>query len=78
MLASHSGGLDETIDDLEKTIARASGKNQTSQLLDEIPAFGPLIASAIAALTPDPRSFQVGKRFQRVSGRYAEPALERR
>src|SRR5271156_5283169 len=31
MLASHSGGLDEKIDDLEKTIARASGKNQTSQ-----------------------------------------------
>jgi len=30
MLASHSGGLDEKIDDLEKTIARTSGKNQTS------------------------------------------------
>ena len=68
MLASHSGGLDEKIDDLEKTIARASGKNQTSQLLDEIPAFGPLIASAIAALTPDPRVFRSGSDFSASLG----------
>ena len=54
MLASHSDGLDEKIDDPEKTIARASGKNQTSRLLDEIPAFGPLIASAMVAFNPDP------------------------
>ena len=68
MLASHSGGLDEKIDDLEKTIARASGNNQTSQLLDEIPAFGPLIASAIAALTPDPRVFRSGSDFSASLG----------
>ena len=68
MLASHSGGLDEKIDDLEKTIARASSKNQTSQLLDEIPAFGPLIASAIAALTPDPRVFRSGSDFSASLG----------
>ena len=52
MLASHSDGLDEKIDDLERTIARASGKNQMSRLLDEIPAFGPLIASAMVASIP--------------------------
>ena len=68
MLASHGGGLDEKIDDLEKTIARASGKNQTSQLLDEIPAFGPLIASAIAALTPDPSVFRSGSDFSASLG----------
>ena len=77
MLASHSDGLDEKIGDLEKTIARASGKNQTIRLLDEIPAFGPLIASAMVAFNPDQR-LQVGKRFQRVSRHYSEPALERR
>ena len=32
---SYSDGLDEKIDDLEKTIAQASGENQTSRLLDE-------------------------------------------
>src|SRR6202020_2525100 len=77
MLASHSDGLDEKIGDLEKTTPRASGKNQTIRLLDEIPAFGPLIASAMVAFNPDQR-LQVGKRFQRVSRHYSEPALERR
>ena len=50
-----------------KTIAQASGKNQTSRLLDGIPAFGPLIASAMVAFNPDPSVFRSGRRFQRVS-----------
>jgi transposase len=68
MLASHSDSLDEKIDDLEKTIARASGKNQTSRLLDEIPAFGPLIASAMVAFNPDPSVFRSGSDFSASLG----------
>ena len=68
MLASHGDGLDEKIDDLEKTIARASGKNQTSRLLDEIPAFGPLIASAMVAFNPDPSVFRSGSDFSASLG----------
>ncbi|HEY5205321.1 MAG TPA: IS110 family transposase [Roseiarcus sp.] len=68
LLASHSHGLDEKIDDLENTIARASAKNQTSRLLDEIPAFGPLIASAIAAFNPDPSVFRSGSDFSASLG----------
>ena len=37
MLASHSDGLDENIDDLEKMIARASGKNQMSRFWTRSP-----------------------------------------
>ena len=66
MLASHSDGLDEKIDDLEKTLAQASGKNQMSRLLDEIPAFGPLIASAMVAFNPDPSVFKSGSDSARL------------
>jgi transposase len=68
MLASHSDGLDEKIGDLEKTLARASGKNQTIRLLDEIPAFGPLIASAMVAFNPDPSVFRSGSDFSASLG----------
>lgn len=67
-LASHSDGLDEKIDDLEKTIAQASGRNQTSRLLDDIPAFGPLIASAMVAFHPDPSVFRSGSDFSASLG----------
>ena len=68
MLASHVDGLDERIDDLEKKIAGANGRNQTSRLLDEIPAFGPLIASAMAAFNPDPGVFKSGSDFSASLG----------
>ena len=68
MLASHIHGLDEKINGLEKTIARASAKNQTSRLLDEIPAFGPLIASAMAAFRPDPGVFGSARDFSASLG----------
>jgi transposase len=68
MLASHGDGLDERIDDLEKKIARASGRNQTSRLLDEIPAFGPVIASAMVAFNPDPSVFRSGCDFSASLG----------
>ena len=53
---------------LEKTIAHASGKNQMSRLLDEIPAFGPLIASAMVAFNPDPSVFKSGSDFSASLG----------
>jgi transposase len=68
MLASHIHGLDEKIDGLEKTIARASAKNQTSRLLDDIPAFGPLIASAMVAFNPDPGVFRSARDFSASLG----------
>jgi transposase len=68
MLASHAGGLDEKIDDLGKAIEQASRRSQASQLLDEIPGFGPLIASAIVALTPDPSVFRSGSDFSASLG----------
>ena len=37
-------------------------------MLDEIPAFGPLIASAIAALIPDPSVFRSGSDFSASLG----------
>ena len=69
MLASHSDGLDEKIDDLEKTIARASGKNQTKPAArSEIPGFGPLVASALVAFNPDPSVFRSGSDFSASLG----------
>ncbi len=53
---------------MEKTIAQASADNQTSRLLDEIPAFGPLIASAMVAFTPDPSVFRSGSDFSASLG----------
>ena len=51
------------IDALEKTIATASAKHPMSRLLQEIPAIGPLIASALAASLPDPSVFKSGRDF---------------
>ena len=58
ILATEIKGLDARIDELEAQIARASAANPVSRLLDEIPAFGPLIASAMVAFHPDPRVFR--------------------
>src|SRR5271166_554595 len=63
ILASHGETLDAKIDALEKKIAKASAKNPISALLDEVPAIGPLISSAIVASTPDPSVFKSGRDF---------------
>ncbi len=68
LLASHGDELDEKIDALEKKIARASAKNPTSRLLDEVPAIGPLIASAMTASFPDPSAFKSGSDFSASLG----------
>jgi hypothetical protein len=53
---------------LEKKIARASAKNPTSRLLDEVPAIGPLIASAMTASFPDPSVFKSASDFSASLG----------
>jgi len=68
ILAWHGEQLDAKIDALEKTIAQASAKNPTSRLLNEVPAIGPLIASAMTASVPDPSVFKSGSDFSASLG----------
>ena len=68
MLASHSEELDAKIDALEKTIAQTSAKNPTSRLLMEVPAIGPLIASAMTSSVPIPSVFKSGSDFSASLG----------
>jgi transposase len=63
LLAAHLEGLDRSIDAAEKKIAAANAGSKTSQLLDQIPGVGPLIASAIAASVPNPSVFKSGRDF---------------
>jgi transposase len=58
ILAAEIAGLDARIDELEAQIERASATNPMSRLLDQIPVFGPMIASAMVAFHPDPRVFR--------------------
>ena len=48
---------------LEAKIAASSASHPASRLLDEIPAFGPLIASAMVAFNPDPSAFRSASDF---------------
>ena len=66
MLAAEIQGLDGRIDGLEAKIAAAS--SPMIRHLDEIPAFGPLIASAMVAFNPDPRAFRSGSDFSASLG----------
>ena len=63
LLALHLEGLDRSIDAVEDKIAAANAGSRTSQLIDQIPGVGPLIASAIAASVPDPGVFKSGRDF---------------
>ena len=54
---------DEKLTPAEDEIAKEHEQNQMSQLIDEIPAFGPLIASAIAESVPNPHAFRSGRDF---------------
>ena len=63
LLAAHLEGLDRSIDAAEDKIAAASARSKTSQLIDQVPGVGPLIASAIAASVPDPSVFKSGRDF---------------
>jgi len=63
ILAADIGRLDASIDELEAKIAASSASHPVSRLLDEIPAFGPLIASAMVAFNPDPSAFRSASDF---------------
>ena len=63
ILAADIKRLDASIGELETKIAAASASNPVSRLLDEIPAFGPLIASAMVAFNPDPSVFRSASDF---------------
>ena len=54
ILAAEIRGFDARIEELEAKIAKTSASNPMSRHLDEIPAFGPLIASAVVAFHPEP------------------------
>ena len=62
-IGRHLDEIDASIKAIEGEIAKEHAQNQTSQLIDEIPAFGPLIASAIVASVPDPTVFRSGRDF---------------
>lgn len=68
ILAAEIQGLDAKIEALEAKIAKASAGSPMSRNLDEIPAFGPLIASAMVAFHPDPRVFRSGSNFSASLG----------
>ena len=68
ILAAEIQGLDAKIEALEAKIAKASAGSPMSRNLDEIPAFGPLIASAMVAFHPDPRVFRSASHFSASLG----------
>jgi transposase len=68
MLALQIEQLDRRIDGLAKSIGRSAAKNPVSRLLMEIPAFGPLISSAMTASYPDPSVFKSGRDFSASLG----------
>jgi transposase len=68
ILALQLEQLDLRIEALEKTIAKTGAKNQTIRLLKEVPAVGPLIASAMTAGYPDPKVFKAGSDFSASIG----------
>jgi transposase len=62
-IGRHLDEIGASLKAIEDEIAKEHAQNQMSQLIDEIPAFGPLIASAIAASVPDPEVFRSGRDF---------------
>jgi transposase len=62
-IGRHLDEIGASLKAIEDEIAKEHAQNQMSQLIDEIPAFGPLIASAIAASVPDPKVFRSGRDF---------------
>jgi transposase len=62
-IGRHLDEIDASLKAIEDEIAKEHAQNQMSQLIDEIPAFGPLLSSAIAASVPDPKVFRSGSDF---------------
>jgi transposase len=55
--------LEPQIAALETTIRAQARANATARHLITIPGFGPILASAIAAIVPDPKQFDSGRDF---------------
>ncbi len=62
-IGRHLDEIGAALKAIEDEIAKEHAQNQMSQLIDEIPAFGPLISSAIAASVADPEVFRSGRDF---------------
>ena len=67
-LEPQSGGLDEKMDKFGEDDRPSKRQDQDWPVLRQLTAFGPLIASAIAALTPNPRVFRSGNDFSASLG----------
>jgi len=55
--------LEQQIGILDKEIKRRARTNPVARRLDTIPGFGPVLASAIAAIVTDPRHYNSGRDF---------------
>ncbi len=62
-IGRHLDEIGASIKAIEDEIAKEHAQNRMSRLIDEIPAFGPLISSAIVASVPDPEVFRSGRDF---------------
>lgn len=56
-------GVERDIEIVEKQIVRWGGGNQTCRRLITIPGYGPILASAMAAMVVDPGAFRSGRHF---------------
>lgn len=63
LIGGHLDEIGAALKAIEGEIAKEHAQNQMSRLIDEIPAFGPLVSSAIAASVPDPTAFRSGRDF---------------
>jgi transposase len=62
-LAGQIAALAEAIDEVERAIVQAGGRDETVRLLDAAPGVGPIIATAVVASTPEPARFKSGRDF---------------
>lgn len=63
LFSQQIAALTASIGEAEKEIARLHAQDETSQLLDEIPGIGAIIATAIVASLPDPGVFTSARGF---------------
>ena len=62
-LVATLNGLNSEIRDLDREIKARARQNETARRLMTVPGIGPLIATAIEALAPEPASFRSGRDF---------------
>lgn len=63
LLVSQLEQLQRRIEQLDKQIVRAAGEDPTCRRLIAIPGYGPILASAMAAIAVAPGAFQSGRHF---------------